>query len=202
VADRKKKRRSASVVVRAFEPSDVDALAPVFTQASVVADTLQLPFQSVQELRERWKGSDREMRVLVAEVSGKAIAMGSVHRSHRGRQSYVGSIGMAVSEQHRGAGVGGALLNALIEVAERWLGILRLELSVYVDNLAAIQLYRSRGFEVEGVARAFALRDGEAVDAFHMARVSENLPWPRITAEDVAQRQPPRLTAGFDPSKN
>jgi hypothetical protein len=35
-----------------------------------------------------------------------------------------------------------------------------------------------------------------------MARVSENLPWPRVRAEDAAQRLPPLLASGPNPTGN
>jgi putative acetyltransferase len=47
----------------------------------------------------------------------------------------------------------------------------RLELTVYVDNAPAIHLYRRFGFEMEGTHRAFALRDGQYVNAHAMARI-------------------------------
>ena len=54
--------------------------------------------------------------------------------------------------------------------------VLRLELTVYVDNARAIALYRKFGFEVEGTHRAYALRDGAYVDALCMARLHPNPP--------------------------
>jgi L-phenylalanine/L-methionine N-acetyltransferase len=81
------------------------------------------------------------------------------------------SIGMAVAGAWQGRGVGTRLLSALCDHADRWIGALRLELTVYVDNARAIALYRRHGFEVEGTHRAYALRDGVFVDALAMARL-------------------------------
>jgi putative acetyltransferase len=71
-----------------------------------------------------------------------------------------------------GRGVGSLLMQSLCELADRWLGLLRLELEVYADNEPAQRLYRRFGFEPEGVHRAFALRDGRFVDALSMARLN------------------------------
>ena len=49
--------------------------------------------------------------------------------------------------------------------------LLRLELTVYTDNAAALRLYRKFGFDIEGTHRGFALRDGVFVDAYAMARL-------------------------------
>jgi putative acetyltransferase len=72
--------------------------------------------------------------------------------------------------------VGTALMQALVDYADRWAHVLRLELTVYVDNARAIALYRKFGFEVEGTHRAYALRDGAYVDALFMARLHPNPP--------------------------
>jgi putative acetyltransferase len=48
-------------------------------------------------------------------------------------------------------------MQALCDYADRWLGLLRLELGVYTDNLRAQALYRRFGFVEEGVQRAYAL---------------------------------------------
>jgi putative acetyltransferase len=47
---------------------------------------------------------------------------------------------------------------------------LRLELTVYTDNVRAIRLYERYGFQVEGTLRGFGLRHGQYVDALTMAR--------------------------------
>ena len=54
-------------------------------------------------------------------------------------------ISLAVREEHQGSGVGRALLENVIETAKAL--HLSLSLSVRLDNQAALQLYRSCGFE-------------------------------------------------------
>jgi putative acetyltransferase len=71
----------------------------------------------------------------------------------------------------QGKGVGSALLGAIVDLADNWLNVFRLELTVYVDNERAIALYRKFGFETEGTHKAYALRAGQYVDALFMARI-------------------------------
>jgi L-phenylalanine/L-methionine N-acetyltransferase len=71
----------------------------------------------------------------------------------------------------RGHGIGTALLTALIELADNWLDLRRLELCVFEDNAAAIALYARFGFRQEGVMRAYAYRDGRYVNSLAMARL-------------------------------
>jgi L-phenylalanine/L-methionine N-acetyltransferase len=73
-------------------------------------------------------------------------------------------------------GVGNALMLALLDYADRWALLLRIELTVYADNARAIALYRRHGFAVEGTHRAYALRDGAFVDALAMARLHPQPP--------------------------
>lgn len=86
------------------------------------------------------------------------------------------SIGMSVAREAQRQGGGTALMQALCDYADRWIGALRLELTVCADNEPAIALYRKFGFEMEGRHRAYALRDGVYVDAFAMARLNPNPP--------------------------
>ena len=84
---------------------------------------------------------------------------------------HAGHFGMALRYDWQGKGVGTTLLEGAQDLADNWLGLTRLDLRVYVDNGAAIALYRKFGFEVEGMHAQFALRGGEYVDAYVMARL-------------------------------
>ena len=53
---------------------------------------------------------------------------------------------MGVADDLDGQGIGTALLEALLEAADNWLDIRRVELTVFVDNDAAIRLYERLGF--------------------------------------------------------
>ncbi len=71
----------------------------------------------------------------------------------------------------QGKGVSTALMEACLDLADNWLGLMRLDLPVYVDNATAIWLYKRFGFEIEGTHKRFAFRKGEYVDAYVMARL-------------------------------
>lgn len=67
--------------------------------------------------------------------------------------------------------MGSALMQAAVDLADRWLGLTRLELTVYTDNTPAVRLYEKFSFVNEGIHRQYAFRDGELVDAYAMARL-------------------------------
>ena len=56
-------------------------------------------------------------------------------------------------------------------MADNWLDIRRLDLTVYTDNDRAIALYERFGFAREGTLRADSYRDGRYVDVLLMARL-------------------------------
>ena len=81
--------------------------------------------------------------------------------------------GTVVKDKAQGSGVGTALLSTAIDLADNWLALRRLELTVYVDNQRAIDLYKRFGFDIEGETKDFAFRGGEYVGAFYMARLGD-----------------------------
>lgn len=120
---------TSPILIRAFEPEDVPALTAMFNQRGVAAGTLQLPFMSTTERRERYAPSEMQ-RSLVAEIDGTVVGEGSL-TLHRLRRKHVGSIGMAVAESFQGRGVGTALMAALMDLADNWYNLRRVELTVY-----------------------------------------------------------------------
>lgn len=134
--------------------------------------TLQIPYQSAESWRKRLAEPPDGLYNLVAcvdeEIVGQ-LGLQTFPKSHRRR--HIGQIGMAVRDDWQGRGVGTALMQAAIELADKWLNLIRLELEVYVDNEPALRLYKKFGFEIEGTAKKFAYRDGEYADVYLMARV-------------------------------
>lgn len=66
----------------------------------------------------------------------------------------VGHIGrVAIAPEHRGRGLGIALMRATVRHGFDELGLHRLQLTVYSFNAAAIAAYRAVGFVVDGVTR-------------------------------------------------
>jgi RimJ/RimL family protein N-acetyltransferase len=79
-----------------------------------------------------------------------------------------GVLGMGVIREHRGRGIGTALLEATLRAA-REKGLTRIELTVRTDNERARRLYEKFGFVLEGTLRRHMLFDGEYKDSDQMA---------------------------------
>jgi RimJ/RimL family protein N-acetyltransferase len=83
--------------------------------------------------------------------------------------AHVGVLGMGLLPDHRGRGLGTALMTAALE-ASRACGLERVELAVFAGNERAQRLYRKIGFVVEGVQSRRAKIDGHYRDEILMAR--------------------------------
>ena len=161
-----------NLTIRRAEPSDYEALAKIFTYPKVVWGTLQLPYPSVDAWRKRLAEPPEGFYSLVACIDTEVVGQISLQTfPNRARRRHVGDIGMMVRDDWQGKGVGTALMQAVVDLADKWLNLRRLELDVYVDNEPAIKLYKKFGFEIEGRQVDEAFRDGAYVDTYRMARL-------------------------------
>jgi putative acetyltransferase len=168
------------IVVRAMVASDQDRMSEIMNQRQVAAMTMQIPYTTAAERAARYPPSESQ-RMLVAEIDGVVVGSGGLTLFSR-RRAHVGSLGMGVDQAHQGQGVGTALMEALIDLADNWYNLRRLELEVYADNEPAVRLYQRFGFVIEGTHVAYAFREGGWADAYSMARLRDEPP--------IASRQP------------
>jgi len=162
------------ITIRRAEPSDYEAIARVLAGPKAVWGTLQLPYPSMEAWRKRLAEPDPGLYSLVACVENEVVGQLTLHTFPTSpRRKHVGALGMAVRDDWQGKGVGTALMQAAVDLADKWLNVLRLELEVYIDNEPGIGLYKKFGFVVEGTKKRFGFRDGQYVDVYIMARLRE-----------------------------
>ena len=184
--------RAPVIRVRRALQDDAEAIMAVFSSPRAMAGTLQLPYPSAELWRKRIGDQGPEDFVLVAEVKGEVVGNLGLHSAGRARRRHAAGIGMSVRDDWQRRGVGTALLQAAIDLADNWLNYVRLELTVYTDNVAAIALYRKFDFVVEGTLVAYAYRNGRYVDAYSMARLRAMPETP--TTFDTPRRTPRKAT--------
>ncbi|MFZ6751480.1 GNAT family N-acetyltransferase [Undibacterium sp. Ren11W] len=158
------------IFIRRAELSDAAQIQRVYASSNTLAGTLQLPYPSVEMWQERLRQMDPNDILLIAMYDGVVVGTGGLQSEKKIRRRHVASIGMGVADSFTGRGVGSALLTELLNLADNWHNLARLELTVFCDNAAALHLYGKFGFEIEGKHRAYALRNGAFVDAYAMAR--------------------------------
>ncbi|RKP48335.1 GNAT family N-acetyltransferase [Trinickia fusca] len=156
--------------IRPRESFDGEAIAQLMNLPGVRHGTLIQPYVLASTLTEREKGSSERSVRLCATIDGDIVGHGTL-LVHKPRRSHCGNVALSVHDAYVDRGIGTALMHAMIDCADRQLGLRRLELTVFADNARAIALYRKFGFADEGYSRAYAVRDGELADVLHLARL-------------------------------
>ena len=174
-----------TITIRHAEPDDFEAVQKVYAGPKAIHGTLQLPYPSLELWRQRLANPPEHMRSLVAIRDNEIVGQLGLQTNSLPRRSHTAFLGMAVRDDAHRQGIGSALMAAAIDLADSWLNVLRLELTVFTDNAAAIGLYRKFGFEIEGTHRMYALRAGQLVDVYEMARLHPHPPVMRYQSRDA-----------------
>lgn len=165
-------RNALTITVRHSEPDDCEALHRIFAEPQIVYWTFEIPFTPIGQMRQQVNDIPEGHYTLVACAGDEVIGTLGLTVHAMPRLRHVARIGpVAVCSAWQGKGVGSRLMSAVLELADNWLNILRLELFVYTDNASAIALYTKFGFVVEGTLRSMAFRAGQYVDLHIMARI-------------------------------
>ncbi len=163
----------SEITIRASTPQDAVALHAMMQDPDVYAQTLQIPHNTLSLWDKRLKDADDNDLIysIAADAEGRMVGHATLMLEKNPRRRHVAALGISVASGYQRKGVGRSLMQALLKMADNWLNLHRVELSVFTDHTAAIALYESCGFITEGVARDFAFRDGKYADALLMARV-------------------------------
>ena len=180
---------AAAITIRRPRAGDAAAIAATMADPLVARGLLQLPHGD----EAFWQKRIAEMPVgpnvtdlfIVAERAGQVVGNAGLTPMQAVRRRHAMSLGIAVDRAAHGQGVGTALMAALVDWADNWAMVLRIELGVYADNAPAIALYRRFGFHLEGRHISHALRDGEFVDTLTMARLHPKPPRLGVHAESA-----------------
>ena len=143
-----------TIHIRRANAKDAAAYARIMAENDVFANLLQMPYADEEAWRQRLSDSTALGKPeigLVAELEGEVVGTAGLHPSGAAvRRRHAMTLGISVTRQAQGNGVGRALMQALCDYADNWAGVLRIELTVFDDNARAIALYCKFGFEIEG----------------------------------------------------
>ena len=109
---------------------------------------------------------------LVAMSAGEVVGWCDIVPKPRPIYAHAGVLGMALLPEFRGQGLGDRLMRQTLDDA-RAFGLQRVELTVRENNKNAMALYKTIGFEIEGLLRNAAKVDGAYENVFLMAVLFE-----------------------------
>ena len=149
--------------IRPAGPEDAAGITALRRMPGVLEQAASLPSDRPRRMEELLRQPGQGRHVLLA-VSPDHTVLGLVMLTVESnpRRRHAGGLGIMV---------GTALLEAVLDLADNWLMLRRVELEVYADNGGAIRLYQRLGFETEGCKREAAVKAGAYVDTLVMARL-------------------------------
>jgi L-amino acid N-acyltransferase YncA len=153
------------VLLRPATPADAAATAAIYN-AEVIGSrvTFDLVTRSVEE-QAAWLGErSGALEVVVAEIAGEIAGYASLS-PYRQRPAYRTTVedSIYVHADHRGAGVGRALLEEIVSVA-RERGFHSVIARIVADHTASVRLHGAVGFEHVGVEREVGRKFGRWLD--------------------------------------
>jgi ribosomal protein S18 acetylase RimI-like enzyme len=145
--------RLDGVTVRPARPEDARSYLTFWT--AIVAEGRHVRTERVTGTRRRYRRvfrhpwSDREAQIVAVDTGGSVVGHVYIQREAHPVTRHVATLGIAVSADVRGRGIGTALMSEALRWA-RSVGVDKIVLSVYPHNVGAIALYRRLGFVEEG----------------------------------------------------
>ena len=160
------------LIFRRRGPQDEPGLLALFNEDCFrTAASTREPFASGEDMRLWLDGVAAAQRFeIVALLSDEVVGFAGLYVLGDG-QSHSGWLMLGVRQALQGGGIGSILMQMLVATARDFVGLQRLQLTVFSDNPAAIGLYQKFGFAIEGRHPRFARRGDNFVDALTMARL-------------------------------
>lgn len=131
--------------IRPLHPHDAEALYVIITNPVVTKMLFKLPSMEFSEtvawVEKQVTGRHR----LVIEKNGTVIGSGHISHEQNPRRYHSGRLGLMIHPNYWGQGAGSAMMTTLLNIADNWLDLKRIQLEVYTHNTAAFNLYQPIG---------------------------------------------------------
>jgi len=126
--------------------------------------------QEAQYIREVLDRVEKDEAVnIIADIGDKIVASGGVARGKYEDTHRHGSLGLTVSQEYRGHGIGSRIIQILVAESRR-LGLKSIDVEFLAINKSAERAYKRAGFKKAGIIPSKIFRNGEYFDAMIMAR--------------------------------
>lgn len=165
--------------IRPIEPKDTRDINALRRMPGVFETILGTPAERIsytEKFVNNMDGNSHQFVAVVVNADGVEMVIGTAALMVSGNNRLRHSAGAAIMihKDYQNTGIGTALMKSVLDMADNWLMLVRVELTVFADNERAIHLYEKLGFEKEGIRRMAAIRNGQYADEFAMARIHPN----------------------------
>ncbi|MEI4718442.1 GNAT family N-acetyltransferase [Bacillus cereus] len=151
--------------VRAVEIQDARAIHRICIQDDVLPYMVFLPSMRVEAMENRIRN--------LAPNQFEFVGFVGLTQSP-GRRSHSGDLFIGVDSEYHNKGIGRALLTKMLDLADNWLMLERVELGVLETNPKAKALYEKFGFVEEGVKIGNLKAHGKFINEIMMSRFRPN----------------------------
>ena len=163
------------IKIRAIRVEDAEGINALRIMDGVRENILGITSERICRSKSFIESLGNDAHMYVAEIieNGESKIIGTVglHVFQSPRLRHSASIGIMVHKDYQERGIGKKLMATVIDLADNWLMLKRLELGVFTDNTRALKLYKSFGFEIEGTKKFSAIRNGKYTDEYIMGRI-------------------------------
>lgn len=163
--------------IRPIERQDAAGICELRRMRGVLENTLGNPSERIKKTTDWIDGMGQDSFQFVAvrpdENGEEVIGCGGIDICPSPRKRHCASFGIMIHKEYQNQGVGSALTEAILDVADNWLKLVRVELTVFCDNDRAVHLYEKYGFQKEGIRRMASIRQGVYADEYMMARIKD-----------------------------
>jgi putative acetyltransferase len=164
------------LLIRPIQLEDAKEINELRRMEGIMENILGLPSETLMNSKSYLSKEDSLRHQFVAvlkkdRASEIIVGTAGLHVNELPRKRHSGTIGIMVHTEYQGMGIGKQLMSTVLDVADNWLMLTRIELEVFADNEKAINLYQKFGFEVEGVKKKAAIRNGRYADEMLMGRI-------------------------------
>ncbi|AVQ46827.1 GNAT family N-acetyltransferase [Clostridium botulinum] len=163
-----------TVIIRAVSFEDYKDINEMRCMLGVRENILARISERFEQSKGFIQSLDNNDHLLVAEIKEedekKIVGVVGLNVNSNPRTRHTASLGMMVHKAYQGTGIGKKLMSEILDLADNWLMLVRIELGVFTDNEKAIKLYGKFGFKIEGTKKYAAIKNGRYADEYIMAR--------------------------------
>ena len=154
------------------ETEHAEGVVRLRRMSGVIENILSMPSERAVKFEKLWEDVHANNHNFVA-VTDENVVIGcaGLFVESNPRKRHCGSISLIVDPTYHKQGIGSKLLTTILDIADNWLLLKRVELHVITDNTNAIKLYEKHGFQIEGTLRSAVISNGTYKDEHIMARI-------------------------------